>query len=99
MLGAKMLLPALDEKFWMRGSNKQRFCIGTRKQLALPPDRGTKHAIYDPPLSLWDELHSLMHCRMWSCLEKEKLIQPQAQNITKIGIDSRSAPPTDAKIQ
>ena len=81
-----MLLPALDKKLRMRGSNKQRLCIDTRKQLALPPDRGAKHAIHDWSLSLWDELDSLMDRRMWSGLEEEKLIQSQAQNITKIDI-------------
>jgi hypothetical protein len=85
--GIEMLLPALDKKLWMRGSNKQGLCIGTSKQLALPPDPGAKHAIHDWSLSLWDEPDSLMDRRMWSCLKEEKLIQPQAQNITKIGID------------
>jgi hypothetical protein len=70
----------------MRGSNKQRLCIGTSKQLALPPDRGAKHGIHDWSLPLWDEPDSLMDRRMWSGLDEEKLIQPEAQNITKIDL-------------
>src|SRR4030095_15446411 len=31
VLDTDMLLPALDKKLWMRGSNKQRLCIDTCK--------------------------------------------------------------------
>jgi hypothetical protein len=69
------------------------------QQLALPPNRGAKHAIHDWSLSLWDEPDSFMDRRMWRSLEEEKLIQPEAQNITKIDIDLRTAQAADPKIQ
>jgi hypothetical protein len=52
----------------------------------MPPDRGAKHAIHNWSLSLWDEPDGLMDRGMWSGLDEEKLIQSQAQNITKIDI-------------
>jgi hypothetical protein len=70
-----------------------------RQQLALPTNRGAKHAIHDWSLSLWDEPDSLMDRRMWRSLKEEKLIQSQAQNITKVDIDLRPAQAADPKIQ
>jgi hypothetical protein len=82
-----MLVPALDKKLRMRGSNEHGLSIGTRKQLGLSSNCGAKNAIHDRSPPLWDQLHSLMDRRMWRYLEKEKLVQPQAHDVTKIDFE------------
>jgi hypothetical protein len=99
MLRAEVVLPPFDEKWGMRGSNSQRLGVRSRKQLSLAPYRGAKDSIHNRSLSLGNEPDAFVDRRVRSCVEEEKLVQPEPQNIAQIEINLRTAQATDPKIQ
>src|SRR5262245_38542216 len=64
VLGAKVLLPPLDEKLRMRPSNEQRLRVGVCKQFASLPGRGTKNGIDDRSLLLRGYSNGFVYSRV-----------------------------------
>jgi len=85
--GTKVLLPAFNDKLWMRCSNEQWLRIGPFKQITSLPSCRTQDGVDNRPLLFRGHGNSLVHSCVLRRFQYENLIQAESQDVAHVRLD------------